>query len=276
MLSRERPRVLILAAHDSDARRWAEIIAPVADVWTAPDAVPSEESIDVVVSDLPACGGAAHAGHSAAPRRGTIGIGISENVDVALPVDFADAELRLACQLLAEIARLRVARDNAARTHQEAIDLAETDPLTGLANRRVWERRLAPDRLRRPDAAFWLALVDLDGFKRINDQSGYSAGDLALGRAARAMAGELRRDDLIARLGGDEFGVLLAGLSPAEAAAVLTRLRLAVARAGNMTASIGYASSQSHRTAADLSAAAERALRIAKQSGGDRIFLAEN
>jgi diguanylate cyclase (GGDEF)-like protein len=205
-----------------------------------------------------------------------LGIGDIDGADALLPPDFSPHELRLACQLLGEIERLRVACAVATRTHEEAMQLAETDPLTGLANRRAWDRRLAAAIARGREQIVWLAVVDLDRFKQINDERGYAAGDCTLVKAAHAMAKQLRHGDLLARLGGDEFGVLVEHMSASHAAAVFMRLRGAVAACGEVTASIGYASSAAHRTASDLSSSAERALRAAKRAGGDQICPAES
>src|SRR5690606_14940265 len=103
--------------------------------------------------------------------------------------------------------------------------LADTDPLTGLANRRAWESRL-PTMLARASQTgdtLWLALVDLDSFKAINERGGMLAGDRALAVTGKALTASVRRSDLVARLGGDEFGVLLANIPAERVAGVLNR-----------------------------------------------------
>ncbi|WP_324277619.1 diguanylate cyclase domain-containing protein [Blastococcus brunescens] len=105
-------------------------------------------------------------------------------------------------------------------------ELAYTDPLTGLPNRRrleeqvetaVWDARSGTD-------TFALLFVDLDGFKAVNDGRGHAVGDELLQTAARTLRGRLRRGDLLARLGGDEFLVVLSGLDPESAAAEARRV----------------------------------------------------
>ncbi|MBB2948804.1 diguanylate cyclase (GGDEF)-like protein [Actinoplanes lutulentus] len=120
---------------------------------------------------------------------------------------------------------------------------ADTDVLTGLPNRRAWERGIAEwqahyQRLADPTV---IVMIDLDRLKTINDTLGHAAGDTYLQAAAGAARSVIRDTDLIARLGGDEFGLLLAHCDRASADAVTTRLHLELAAAG-VTASIGWAS----------------------------------
>jgi diguanylate cyclase (GGDEF)-like protein len=158
--------------------------------------------------------------------------------------------------------------------------LAETDPLTGLANRRRSHEALAEalataDRLREPLS---LAVIDLDGFKTLNDGLGHAAGD----RALRTVSGALNRTfngvESVARWGGDEFVVGMPGLSSADArervGAFLEDLRTSTASEGfhALTAAAGVA--EYPRDASDLEAlhrAADSALYDAKAAGGDRV-----
>lgn len=108
-------------------------------------------------------------------------------------------------------------------------ELAQTDPLTGLLNRRCFIERataaLAAARDQRLPVA--VLLFDIDHFKPINDSQGHAAGDAMLCHLARLTRQQLRGDDLFARIGGDEFAILLAG--PCDARAVAARLPARVA-----------------------------------------------
>ena len=109
--------------------------------------------------------------------------------------------------------------------------LAYTDPLTGLANRRRLEERVEAALLDAQLAGGALALVylDLDGFTAINDRHGHAAGDEVLVRTAQRLRTRLRRSDVLARLGGDEFLVAVPGLDPATAAGDTARLAATLA-----------------------------------------------
>jgi diguanylate cyclase (GGDEF)-like protein len=108
--------------------------------------------------------------------------------------------------------------------------LALLDQLTGVLNRRGFEERAGAEisRARRHEESLAVVYLDLDGFKRVNDNLSHAAGDRVLRRAAPAMAGVLRGEDVLARMGGDEFVVLLHDACDAEADAVAARLVSAV------------------------------------------------
>lgn len=96
------------------------------------------------------------------------------------------------------------------RRLQRVAEAAERDPVTGLPGRAAFDKALTEEiaRAARYGRVFSLALLDLDGFKTINDRFGHQAGDVLLGEAARALRASLRESDRVFRYGGDEFAVL--------------------------------------------------------------------
>jgi diguanylate cyclase (GGDEF)-like protein len=158
--------------------------------------------------------------------------------------------------------------------HEQATRAADVDPLTGIANRRAFDRAVQRAQAM-PGAAtttVTVLIVDIDNFKRINDTLGHPAGDAALTAIARALSARLRDQDLLARLGGDEFGALLPGLPPATAMRIATRMVSAVRTIPDCpaTVSIGVASTP----AATLGAAlhrADQAMYEAKRAGGNAV-----
>ncbi len=156
--------------------------------------------------------------------------------------------------LEAEIARL--ARQNATLKREVAKlqvfrSMAYRDPLTGLWNRRFFEERLREEfsRSRRAgaDRRFSVAIVDINGFKEINDEHGHQAGDALLKWVGEFLTSHLRTHDVPCRTGGDEFMILLPDLSAVDCQPVISRLRqqLADANAGRpipVSLSIGTSS----------------------------------
>src|ERR671915_2059111 len=105
--------------------------------------------------------------------------------------------------------------------------LAHNDALTGIPNRRAWELELPREmaRVRRYGGRLHVALLDLDHFKRYNDQHGHQGGDRLLKEATAVWQTRMRRTDLLARYGGEEFAVLLRDCTPVQAVMVLDELR---------------------------------------------------
>src|SRR3954449_12581823 len=109
---------------------------------------------------------------------------------------------------------------------------AATDSLTGLANHRHFQERLRADILdsRETGAPMAVATLDIDGFKKLNDEHGHARGDEALRLAGEAIERAVRSDDLVARLGGDDFVMILRGADAGYAREVTERARDAMAR----------------------------------------------
>ena len=151
--------------------------------------------------------------------------------------------------------------------------LAHNDALTGVPNRRAWDLELARTlaNSRRADTPVVVALVDLDNFKRFNDQYGHQTGDRLLKEACAAWQAQLRSDDLLARYGGEEFGVCLAGLTASAAATLLDRLRTATPL--GQTFSAGVACWTGEEAPEHLVARADEALYQAKRAGRNRIVI---
>jgi diguanylate cyclase (GGDEF)-like protein len=153
-------------------------------------------------------------------------------------------------------------------------ETARTDDLTGLPNRRAWELELPRElsRAKRDERPVCVAMLDLDRFKRFNDDRGHQAGDRLLKRAAAAWSEQLRASDMLARYGGEEFAVLLPGCTIGDAGALLERLRLAMPEA--QTVSAGVACWDGSESPEELVGRADAALYQAKREGRDCLVAA--
>lgn len=162
--------------------------------------------------------------------------------------------------------------------------LAAADPLTGLNNRRAFFEQVARrlDAAPRDDTLAALLMIDVDGFKPVNDRHGHAVGDRVLVAVATTLRAALQDDDIAGRFGGDEFCLLLVGVPPGEATLRAERLRAAVAARpvrvdgidAPVTLSIGIAHVREGRGAdlETLLAAADRRLYLAKRAGRDRVI----
>jgi diguanylate cyclase (GGDEF)-like protein len=169
-------------------------------------------------------------------------------------------------ELLAHEAAAVITR---ADTLSQLSDMAETDPLTGLPNRRAWDLGLA--RVLAEGRDFTIAILDLDHFKEYNDSYGHPAGDRLLKETSALWREQLRGRDLLARIGGEEFGLLLLDCDATHASEVIERLRGAVY--SDRTCSAGFAVRQPGETSEAVMARADAALYQAKAAGRDRACL---
>jgi len=165
------------------------------------------------------------------------------------------------------------------RSYQRQLEfMADHDPLTGLLNRRSFERGLDIQmaRVARFGAEGALLIIDLDNFKLFNDTWGHREGDQLLVRIAEGLRGRLRASDLVARLGGDEFAVLLPNGNERQAQAVAEALlevvRVAARTTGpnRVSASIGIALLREQTSAEQILVEADLAMYDAKGAGGSR------
>lgn len=171
--------------------------------------------------------------------------------------------------------------------HIEADKFAFTDFLTGIANRRHFIHELESEirRSQRYELPFSFAMVDIDHFKKINDQHGHHAGDLVLQNFCLKCVNALRISDIVGRLGGEEFGILMPMTDLHEAARVIERLRAEIDHSVmtdqgekiHYTASFGLVSTSQlgeQQGMAHLMKMADVALYTAKQQGRNRVFIA--
>ena len=182
------------------------------------------------------------------------------------------------------------------RNHLALLDYSEHDTLTGLLNRKTFDdifaRRVAKSsigpeygkeielvgrrRIPRPDETAWIAVVDIDHFKRINDRYGHLFGDEVLLLMARLMRSAFRTSDVLFRFGGEEFVVLLALSDAAGTETALERFRYQVEafdfpQVGDVTVSIGFSRATVRDTPEAAFERADEALYYAKQNGRNQV-----
>ena len=163
--------------------------------------------------------------------------------------------------------------------NQRIAELARTDALTGVPNRRRFEEALEQElaRSEREASPLSLIFVDLDHFKRVNDDFGHDVGDAVLVAAARFLQSRLRPYDTLARWGGEELVILLPETSGEQACAIAERLRAGLASVivpscpRSVTGSFGVARRRGGEAASELLRRADEAAYRAKQGGRNRV-----
>ena len=204
----------------------------------------------------------------------------------ALSVGFLDRReiTRDDLGVLEAIADLAVIACHNAEAYDDVRTAASTDALTGLLNHGAMQVRVREEiaRAARDSQPLCCVLIDLDDFKRVNDELGHPAGDAMLRRVADALRAEVRPYDRVARYGGDEFVLVLPGTAEYVARAIAERVRVRVrngaprrgrrrSRAAARSASPSW---EPPMSADDLLAAADRALLLAKRTGKGRVAVA--
>ncbi|MDD2883781.1 MAG: GGDEF domain-containing protein [Dechloromonas sp.] len=173
------------------------------------------------------------------------------------------------------------------------LDISQRDRLTGLLNRqalesnfeRIWSAMTRPDRFSereggrraQPSGRYWLSMIDVDHFKRVNDTFGHMVGDEILLLVSRLMGITFRSSDLIYRYGGEEFVAIVSAESEALARNVFERVRLAIEahifpRIERLTVSIGYCEVDPDLLPVEVLSRADRSLYQAKQDGRNRVY----
>jgi len=205
-------------------------------------------------------------------------VGGEDTLASALGAGVGAIALLAGSTLAISLLTLRREHDALVRREADALRMAELDDLTGLGNYRMFMRQLTAEvaRSRRYDDPFSLVLLDLDGFKAINDELGHLAGDDALRLVAIALREALREEDVCCRQGGDEFAVIAVRAGAQEAHELAERLSSAIAEIPfgadgerRLGAGVGWATfGEPARSVDELILRADAALRQTKRTNG--------
>ena len=199
------------------------------------------------------------------------GFDLGANDHVLRPVDPNELRARVRNQIRRKRYQERLRADL-----DRSLEMAVTDPLTGLRNRRYVRRHLEGV-LRNSGAA--VLMIDVDRFKAVNDTYGHASGDVVLREVAERVRGHLRAADVVARYGGEEFLVVMSAATVDDGMLVAERLRNAIATVAvhadghelRITASVGVAAGGIGAQSDDVVGAADTALYRAKKNGRNRV-----
>ncbi|UUO05615.1 diguanylate cyclase [Blastopirellula sp. J2-11] len=290
-------RLLLVEDNDADARiiqfhleTCSDIRALVDRVGTLSDAIAAthDHSYDVLIVDmgLPDCSGLANVTRlrEAAPTATIIVLTADDDDEDALEAIRHGAQEYLSKQQLRGPLLTRAIRHSLTRQQHllTAQSQAMTDALTGIGNRRAFEREMARriHEYQRHDVPFCLTIFDIDHFKKINDQWGHDIGDKTLRVLAESLYNEVRATDMVTRLGGEEFAVIFVATQLAEALKVSHRARAKIGQQCGariqdemqLTISGGVAEVAPGDDLRSLLNRADEALYVAKNSGRDRCL----
>ena len=165
--------------------------------------------------------------------------------------------------------------------NKELLKQTQTDPLTGLGNRRAYDQRLITEaqRAQRYGTNYAVAIIDIDHFKDVNDNYGHTAGDLVLKAIAEILSAHSRAHELVARIGGEEFAIVFSQIELNDALVRLNSLREKIQQKSfqtgdatfSCTISAGISLSDGEQSLTQVHEAADKALYDAKNKGRDRI-----
>jgi len=158
--------------------------------------------------------------------------------------------------------------------HLMTLTELRTDPLTGVNNRRALEEMLSNlfTMRSRYELTFSVALIDVDGFRNVNEEEGHARGDRVLQSLARLLTDSLRETDFVARYGGEEFAVVMPQTPLDGACRNAERLRRLIQERIKLTVSIGVAAAEDGQNTQVLLGHADQALQAAKRHGRNQVF----
>ncbi len=182
---------------------------------------------------------------------------------------FQISAIELIARMLSTILSLEFQSLDQRRSYERAKMESESDELTGLLNRRGWDRALYEEEALCAQYGFAASVmvIDLDNLKAVNDTHGHKAGDDLIRNAADIIEQTCRSDDVVARTGGDEFAVLTKGISQEGLRAFARRIRIALMVSG-VSASVGTSTRTPSKSLTDAWTEADKAMYVSKRSKG--------
>ncbi len=202
------------------------------------------------------------------------------NDTIMRPIDKQELKARVKSLL-----RRKFYADSLRDNFNEDLEMIISDPLTGLGNRRYFERQIDPlfDQLERHDKAFSIMVFDIDHFKRVNDILGHDMGDQILKEVAARLVTNMRAIDVVSRYGGEEFMIAMPETTLNEAYIAADRVRAFIAgtpvfvdgKALQITTSAGVAEVQKGEQLRDVFRRADAALYASKRNGRNRVTIAD-